>query len=78
MTLVIVTFPAPLSVKRKPPLFTLPLSVNVPESELIVLAEPKVIAPAKLLLPLIFRNAPSLAMPEPFNVSVSVPTAMPP
>ena len=39
--------------------------VNVPLSELIRLAAPKVILPAQLLLPLVLRNTPPEEIPVP-------------
>ena len=73
-----VIFPAPVSVRRKPPLVKAPLRVNVPASDAIVVAEPSVTEPLMLLLPLMLRMAPSFETPLPFRVSASAPTAMPP
>ena len=44
------------------------------DAALMRVALPKVMAPEKELLPLMFRNAPSLATPVPFRVNASAPT----
>ena len=68
--------PAPVSVRRKPPLVNAPLKVSVPASDPIVAAEPSVIALLMLLVPLMLRSAPSLETPLPLSVNASAPTAM--
>ena len=60
------TSPAPPNVIAKvSPEIVAPDNANVPESELILVAAPIVITPAKLLLPPIFLNAPPSVIPVP-------------
>ena len=60
------TLPAPPNVMPKVfPEIVAPDNANVPESELILVAAPIVITPAKLLLPPIFLNAPPSVIPVP-------------
>ena len=60
------TLPAPPNVIPKVfPEIVAPDNANVPESELILVAAPKVISPAKLLFPPIFLKAPPLLIPVP-------------
>ena len=60
------TFPAPPNVIPKVfPKIVAPPNANVPPSELILVAAPKVISPAKLLFPPIFLNAPPPLIPVP-------------
>jgi hypothetical protein len=55
-----------------------PETVRVPASELRRAAEPRLMAPAQELAPLILRRAPVLEIPVPLSVRASVPTLMPP
>ncbi len=73
----IVTLPVPPTVSACPVPVLVPLSVSVPESELMRVAPPSVMAPLKVLLPLMLRSAPSSAIPVPLSVRASV-TVMPP
>src|SRR5438477_523517 len=63
-----VSVPAPFLVRLKPPPIA-PLSVSVPESDATVEAEPSVIAPAQVLVPLTLSSAPIPPNPLPFSVS---------
>ena len=79
MTPETVTLPAPPKVRELEPLFKAPESVSVSASELIRVAPVLVIAPAKLLFPLMLRNAPVLEIPSPISeVMALAPTLMPP
>ena len=72
-----VVFPAPPSVSPNAPVIEPALLiVSVPASELIRVALPSVMSPAKLFAPLIFRKAPSVATPVPFSVSGSASVMM--
>jgi len=62
-----VVFPKPPTVRAKPVPVMPPVSVSVPESELMVAAEPSVIAPLHVLLFAGFSNAPK-PPPVPFRV----------
>ena len=60
------TLPIPPNVIAKVfPEIVAPVNANVPPSELILVAAPKVISPAKLLFPPMFLNAPPLLIPVP-------------
>ena len=79
ITLLIVVVPAPPTVRPKPdPVIVPVLIVSKPASELIREFVPSVTVPAQTLVPLIFRRAPSLLTPDPFSVSPSPVTVMPP
>ena len=68
-------FPAPVKVFRKLPPIVL-LSTKVPASDWICEAAAKVIAPPKVLLPVMLRRAPLALMPVPLMVSASAPMLM--
>jgi hypothetical protein len=73
-----ITLPAPPKLTPKSAELIPPLNVNTSASLLIRVALASVIAPPKLLLPIMLRNAPSLEIPVPFSVNPSEPTAIPP
>src|SRR5437870_2972122 len=62
-----VVLPAPPTVRSKAPVIP-PVRVNVPASELIRDADPRVMAPDQVLLLARLRSAPPLEIPVPFNV----------
>jgi hypothetical protein len=63
--------PAPSIVRVKPAVVTAPDTVNVPPAELIVVAEPRVIAPDQVLVLARLRNAPPDDVPVPLRVTGS-------
>src|SRR6266481_4857276 len=63
-----VVLPAPPTVKLCPVPVIPPLRVNVPASELIREADPRVMPPDQVLLLARLRSAPPLEIPVPFNV----------
>ena len=74
----IVTPELPSTVNRFPPCVTVPERVNVPESEAILDAEPRVTLPCQVLFPEVLRSAPLLLTPVPFSVRASAPIVIPP
>lgn len=77
ITPLIVVLPAPPTVNALAPEVA-PDNVNVPASEFIRVALPRVIAPLQLFVPLMFLKAPSVEIPVPFSVNASAPTEIPP
>src|SRR2546422_540763 len=72
-----VVLPAPPTVKPSPVPVIPPERVNVPASELIRDADPKVMAPDQVLLLARLRSAPPLEIPVPFNVLMGSPMERP-
>ena len=74
-----VVLPEPPTLRLRFVPVTLPDTVSRPASELIRLLVPRAMfAPVQMLLPLMFRKAPSLASPEPLSVRASPVTVIPP
>ena len=67
---VLVTLPAPATVRSKPAVAMAPLTVRVPAVLVSVLAPPRVIAPDQVLALATLRRAPALLTPVPMRLAM--------
>src|SRR5690349_18995091 len=72
-----VVLPDPPTVRAKPVPVIPPVRVRVPESELILAADPRVMAPETVLEPEILRRAPAELTPSLFKVRGSAVVMFP-